>query len=189
MTAFIGISFLTIGIYFILSLYLLSLLIGTEINIYLKVVLVGISYFLLAKLLYRALIFGTFIGLSPKNMTYPKIYLPLAIILCLVLVSYALKQYSYLFNNDFSFFSLNGLIIAIFMMTVYHLLSPLIYFYINSIKPRIKLSNVEIRHGIYEDQEYLLNKENPLNQFSEESMKQRMYWATEFENENQVFEE
>ena len=183
MIAFIGISFLSIGLYFILSLFLLSLLIDSELNVYLKVILVGISYFLLVKVLFRALILGTFIGFSPKNLTYPKVYLPLAILFCLTLVFYALKQYSYLFDNDFSFFSLNALIIYFFAMTAYHLLSPLIYFYINSIKPRIKLSSVKIRHGIYEDQEYLL-KQNDM--FYNSPIDDIMYWELEFEKENET---
>jgi len=186
MILFIGISFITIGLYFLLSLFLLSLLINSELNVYLKLILVGISYFLIVKVFYRALIMGTFIGFSPKYLTYPKSYFPLAIMFCLSLAFYALTQYSYFYDNEFSFFSLNTMIIGLFAMTAYDLLSPLIYFYINSIKPRTKLSNLKIRHGIYEDQEFLL-KRNDMSYNS--PIKDIMYWEMEFEKENETNEE
>ena len=186
MIVFIVISFLVIGLYFALTLFLLSLLINSNLNIYLKVILMALSYFILIKVLYPMLISGTFIGALPKNLIYPKFYLPLVILFSIGLILYTVINYSYILNNDYSFFSIQTLIIGFFVMSAYDLLSSLINLYRNSIKPRIKQSNIEIRYGIYKDMEYLLKRDNF---YYQSPYKDGLYWEKEFDSENKSLDD
>lgn len=186
MIVFIVLSFLVIGLYFALTLFLLSLIINSGLNIYLKVILMALSYFILIKVLYPMLISGTFIGALPKNLMYPKLYLPLIVLFSIGLILYTFINYSYILNNDYNLFSIQTLIIGFFAMSAYDLLSSLINLYKNSIKPRIKQSNIEIRYGIYKDMEYLLKRDNSAYQ---SPPKDSIYWYKEFNNENKSIDD
>lgn len=183
MAIFLLVSFSIIGIFLIVTLHLLSLLINSEIDMFGKVIIMAVAVFISTKFIYPAFILGYFINAVPKNLMFPKSYLPYAILFCLIMTAYFIESYSYLLKENLSFFSLRSLLIGFFIMTAYRILSPLIYFYYNTIKTRKDLTNVEIRYCIYEDQENLVR--NPKHQiFSIASREIDVYWAKEFEKAN-----
>ncbi len=183
MSIFLIISFLAIGIFYAITLYLLSLVITSELNIVFKLIIMVIGHFVATKFLYPAFIMGPFIGAVPKNLMFPKIYLPIGILFCLGLAFYFLKSYGYLFQEDFSFFSLNTILTGLFALTAFRILAPIVRFYFNTIHKRRHLSNVEIRCGIFEDQEELERQRT--NQFyNPESSEIHEYWAKEYAKSN-----
>ena len=143
----------------------------------------GVGFFVVTKFLYPAFILGPFIGAVPKNLMFPKAFLPIGILFCLAMAFYFLKTYGYLFQDDFSFFSLNTIVIGFFAMTAFRILAPIIRFYFNTIHKRRHLSNVEIRCGIFEDQ-YELEMERTNQFYNPKSSEIHEYWAKEYEKAN-----
>jgi len=181
MTLFLFVVFIVVSIFFALTLLLYSFIVDSNLNVYIKAFLIAISYFIFVKLTFRIFILGPFVTNSPKYLIYPKSYLYFAIVLCVLLSLYALYSLSYIIYADYEInFVLNTIIVGIILLSIYDLLSPFIIFYKNSIKPRINFSNIEIRYGIYEDQEYLLTRDNISYR---RPYKDSIYWESEFEKE------
>ncbi len=181
MILFLIVVFFVLSVFIALALFIYSSIVDSSINIYLKVVLIAISYFIIVKLVFRIFILGPFVTKSPMYLIYPKLYLYFAIVFCVLLSFYAIYSSSYIIYTDYEeYFILNTIIVGFILLSIYDMLSPFIFFYKNSIKPRLNFSNIEIRYGIYEDQEYLLTRNNASYR---RPYKDSLYWESEFEKE------